>query len=170
MNTLTHWNQSRWNQLNQLEDLQHSLGSLFSRSRVHWSGGRERVAQWLPLVDISEDADGYLIKAELPQVKQEDVKITMEDGTLTITGDREFDQNSKKHHRGERAHGSFVHRFSLPNDVSRSEATAEFRDGVLTVHLAKNEKGKPQQVEAEAAAYDRIPNQQDGSSGWGINE
>ena len=170
MNTLTYWNQLRGNQLNQLEDLQHSPASLFSRSRAHRPDARERVAQWLPLVDISEDAEGYLIKAELPQVKPEDVKVTVEEGTLTITGDREFDQNSKKHHRGERAHGSFVHRFSLPNDVSRGEATAEFKDGVLTVHLAKNEKGKPGEVEAEAAAYDRISNQHDCSSGWGINE
>ena len=170
MNALTHWNQLRWNQLNELEDLQHSLGSLFSRSRVHWSDGQERVAHWLPLVDISEDAKEYLIKADLPQVKLEDVKITVEEGTLTITGRRKFDQNTRKDHRVERAYGNFVHCFSLPNDASPARVIAEFKDGVLKVHLARNEKAEPQQMEAEATSEGQIRNDRDCSSGWGINE
>jgi HSP20 family protein len=161
---------TRWTQLNELEDLQHSLGSLFSRSRVHWPEGYETGAQWIPLVDISEDAKGYLIKAELPQVKQEDLKITMEDGTMTITGDRKFEENSKKDHRVERAYGRFLYNYLLPADASPAKVTTEFADGVLKVHLAKNVKAKPLQVEAEAAAYHQIPNHQYHSSGWGIDE
>src|SRR2546425_6308173 len=147
MNTLAHWNQYR-----ELEALQHSLGSLFKRAQAPKPEGQEepmRVADWAPLVDISEDNKEYLIKAELPEVKKADVKITMEDGMLTIIGDRKFEkeENGKKYHRVERAYGSFVRTFSLPDDASPGKVSAEFKDGVLTVHLAKDEKAKPQQVE-----------------------
>ena len=151
MNALT-----RWNQFKELEDLQHTLGSLFGRSQARWPEGQEetmRVADWNPLVDISEDAKEYLIKAELPEVKKEDVKITMEDGTLTIRGDRKFEkeENGKKYHRVERAYGSFGRSFSLPDDASPAKVTADFKDGVLKVHLAKNEKSRPQQVEVSVS-------------------
>ena len=132
MNALARWNQS-------IE--RHSLGSLFSRARVHCLEGHRkfmRMAQRIPLVEISEDGKAYLIKAELPEVKKADVKITMEDGTLIITGERGFDKNGKRNHRVERAYGRFVHSFSLPNDASPAKVTAEFKDGVLKVHLAKN--------------------------------
>jgi len=151
MNALT-----RWNQFKELEDLQHTLGSLFGRSQARWPEGQEetmRVADWSPLVDISEDGKEYLIKAELPEVKKEDVKITMEDGTLTIMGDRKFEkeENGKKYHRVERAYGSFGRSFSLPDDASPAKVTADFKDGVLKVHLAKNEKARPQQVEVSVS-------------------
>ena len=151
MNVLT-----RLNQFKELEDLQHTLGSLFGRSQARWPEGQEetmRVADWSPLVDISEDAKEYLIKAELPEVKKEDVKITMEDGTLTITGDRKFEkeENGKKYHRVERTYGSFGRSFSLPDDASPAKVTADFKDGVLKVHLAKNEKARPQQVEVSVS-------------------
>jgi HSP20 family protein len=151
MNALAHWNQYR-----ELEALHQSLGSLFSRSPVPRPEGQEepmRVADWAPVVDISEDHKEYLIKAELPEVKKEDVKITMEDGMLTITGDRKFEkeENGKKYHRVERAYGSFVRTFSLPDDASPGKVSAEFKDGVLQVHLAKDEKARPQQVEVKVA-------------------
>ena len=151
MNTLT-----RWNQLRELEDLQHTLGSLFGRTRAQRIEGQEepmRVADWTPLVDISEDPKEYLIKVELPEVKREDVKITMEEGTLTIAGDRKYEKqdNGKKYHRVERAYGSFGRSFSLPDDASPAKVTADFKDGVLKVHLAKNEKARPQQVEVSVS-------------------
>ena len=151
MNALT-----RWNQFKQLEDLQNSLGSLFARPQGRRPEGYEepmRVSEWTPLVDISEDGKEYLIKAELPEVKKEDVKISMEDGTLTITGDRKFEkeENGKKYHRVERAYGSFGRSFSLPDDASPAKVTADFKDGVLKVHLAKNEKARPQQVEVSVS-------------------
>jgi HSP20 family protein len=151
MNALAHWNQYR-----DLEALQQSLGSLLSRSPVRKPEGQEepmRVADWAPLVDISEDPKEYLIKAELPEVKKEDVKITLEDGMLTITGERKFEkeENGKKYHRVERAYGSFVRTFSLPDDASPGKVSAEFKDGVLTVHLAKTAKAKPQHIEVKVA-------------------
>ena len=151
MNTMT-----RWNQLRELEALQHGLGSLFNRSPVHSLEGQEepmRVAELAPLVDISEDDKEYQIKAELPDVKKDDVKLSMEDGTLTITGERRFEkeENSKKYHRVECAYGSFARSFSLPDDASPGKVTAVFKDGVLRVHLTKNEKAKPQQIEVKVS-------------------
>jgi len=147
---------AQWNQYRAMEALNRSLGSLFSHSPVRPPEGQEeplRVADWTPLVDISEDAKEYLIKAELPEVRREDVKITMEDSTLTIAGDRKYEkeENGKKYHRVERFYGSFGRSFSLPDDASPGKVTADFKDGVLKVHLAKNEKARPQQVEVSVS-------------------
>jgi len=108
-----------------------------------------QVAEWAPLVDISEDDKEYLIKAELPEVNKEDVKVTAEQGTLTIMGERKFqkDEKGKKYHRVERPYGSFVRNFSLPDNASPAKVSAEFKGGLLTVHLPKTEKAKPQQIE-----------------------
>ncbi len=149
MNAIT-----RWDQVKELEALRHGLGSLFGRSRVHLTEGQQEqitVPEWAPLVDISEDDKEYLIKAELPEVRKEDVKVTAEEGTLTIMGERRFEkeEKGKKYHRVERAYGSFGRTFSLPDDASPGKVTAEFKDGVLTVHLLKTEKPKPQQVEVK---------------------
>ena len=151
MNAVTNWNQYR-----NLEALQHSLTSLFNRAQTPMPEGQEvpmRVADWAPLVDISEDPKEYVIKAELPEMKKEDVKITLEDGMLTITGDRKFEkeENGKKYHRVERAYGSFLRTFSLPDDASPGNVSADFKDGVLKVRLTKDEKARPQQIEVKIA-------------------
>jgi HSP20 family protein len=151
MNALT-----RWNQLRELEALHRGLSGLFSRPPAVGPENQEEplaVAEWAPLVDICEDDQEYLIKAELPEVKREDVKVTAEEGTLTIMGERKFakDDKSRKYHRVERAYGSFGRSFSLPDDVGPAMVSAEFKDGVLTVHLVKTAKAKPQQVEVKVA-------------------
>jgi len=151
MNTL-----KRWNRLKDLETFQHGLDSLLSRSPAPRSEGQGELmaaAEWSPLVDISEDDKEYLIKAELPEVKKEDVKVTAEIGTLTIMGERRFETEEKgrKYHRVERAYGSFGRSFSLPDDASPGRVSAEFKDGVLTLHLVKDEKAKPQQIEVKVA-------------------
>ena len=149
MNSLT-----RWNQLKELEALRHGLGGLLGRSPVHMPEGQEEqitVTEWAPLVDISEDEKEYRIKAELPEVIREDVKVTAEEGTLTVMGERKFEKEEKgrRYHRVERAYGTFGRSFSLPDDASPGKVSAEFKDGVLTVHLVKDQKAKPQQVEVK---------------------
>ena len=152
MNALT-----RWNQYKELEDLQHTLGSLFGRSQARWPQGQEettmRVADWTPLVDISEDGKEYLIKAELPEVKKDDVKVAVENGVLTISGERksEKEEKNRKYHRIERAYGSFERSFIVPDDADADKVIAEFKDGVLRVHLPKSEKAKPKQIEVKVA-------------------
>jgi len=146
MNTLKHANQ-----LTDRETFQHNLDNLLRHSAVRHGMQPPATAavEWSPLVDISEDDLEYLIKAELPEVRKEDVKVTAEAGTLTIMGERKFEngEQGKKYHRIERAFGTFGRSFSLPNDANPARVSADFKDGVLTVHLMKDEKAKPLQIE-----------------------
>jgi len=115
------------------------------------SGRKEAltVAQWSPLVDITEDEKEYLNKAELPDIKKEDVRLTVENDVLAISGERKFEKEEKgrRYHRIERAYGSFVRRFSLSEDADGRNVTADFKDGVLQVHLPKSVKAKQKAVE-----------------------
>jgi HSP20 family protein len=109
------------------------------------------VAEWAPLVDITEDDKEYLIKAELPDVKKEDVKVAVENGRLTITGERKFEkEESKKYHRVERLCGRFVRSFIVPDIADADKVSAEFADSVLKVHLPKSEKAKPDKSKSKS--------------------
>ena len=131
--------------------MQNRLSTLFGRR----SSGRDEItlADWAPLADITEDDKEYVIKAELPDVKKEEVKVTVENGTLTISGERKFEkeEKKKKYHRVERSYGSFVRSFTLPDQADSSKVKAEFKNGMLTVRVPKNEKAKPKQIEVNVA-------------------
>lgn len=94
---------------------------------------------WLPRVDITEDEKEYLVKAELPGVKKEEIKVTVRDGNLTISGERkaEKEEKGRRYHRLERTYGGFERSFVLPGDAEASKITSEFKEGVLNVHLPK---------------------------------
>lgn len=154
MNALNKFNPFRnlsWDPVRQIEDMEHRLEQFFGRPARATNGGKEglTVAQWAPAVDITEDEKEYLIKAELPELKKEDVKVTVENGELNITGERKFEkeEKNKKYHRVERSYGSFLRSFTLPEGVNGEKVNAQFKDGVLSVHLPKDEKAKPKAVE-----------------------
>ena len=111
------------------------------------------VAEWSPLVDIMETEQEYLIKAEVPDMKKEDVRLRVENEVLTISGERKFEKEDKglKHHRIERAYGSFMRSFSLPEDADGSKVTADYKDGMLQVHLPKSEKATAKAIEIKVA-------------------
>ena len=111
------------------------------------------VADWVPAVNISEDDREYVIKAELPEVDKKDVKIGVEDGVLSIQGERtkEKEEKGKKFHRIESSYGSFFRSFTLPENVAEDKLTADFKDGVLVVHLPKTEKPKSKAIEVKVA-------------------
>jgi HSP20 family protein len=117
--------------------------------------GKESITlpEWTPLADITEDDREYVIKAELPELRKEDVKVTVENGVLTISGERKFEkeEKQKKYHRVERGYGSFVRTFALPEDADADKVKAVFKQGMLEVHLPKNEKAKPKQIEVQVA-------------------
>jgi len=117
--------------------------------------GREAltVPDWAPMVDITETDDEYLIKAEIPEVKREDVKVSVENGVLTMQGERkqEKEEKGKKFHRMERYYGSFLRTFTVPDNVDETKVRAEFKDGLLNVHLPKTEKAKPKAIEVKVA-------------------
>ena len=109
------------------------------------------VAEWAPTVDITEDEKFYVIKTELPEVKKEDVHVTVEDGVLTLTGERKFEkeEKGKKYHRIERSYGRFARTFALPDNIDAGKINATFKEGILTVTVAKSENAKPKQIEVK---------------------
>ncbi len=141
----------RWDPFRELEDMSDRLNRMISRPALPRTNGKETmvVADWVPSVDVSETDGDYQIKAEIPDVKKEDVKVTVEDGVLTIQGERmqEKEEKGKKYHRVERSYGSFVRSFTLPDLVDEEKVKAEFKDGVLNLHLPKSEKAKPKAIE-----------------------
>lgn len=146
---------NRWDPFKEMDELQKRLSAAFGLTPGRQPNGKEdmTVAQWLPLVDITEDDKEYLIKAELPEVKKDDVKVTVENGVLTISGERRFEkeEKDKRYHRIERAYGSFTRSFSVPDDADDAKVSAEFKDGVLGVRLAKSEKARPKSVEVKVS-------------------
>jgi len=128
---------------------------MLATREVTGNGGKEAltVAQWSPLADITEDEKEYLIRAELPDMKKEEVRLTVENAVLKISGERKFEkeEKGKKYHRTERAYGSFVGNFSLPEDADGSKVSADYKDGVLHVHLPKSQKAKPKAIEIKVA-------------------
>jgi len=124
----------RWNPFKEFD-------SFFSPTSqfLNHPGIKDVEASWKPLVDVTEDASEFLIKAELPEVKKEDIHVTSNNGYLTISGERKFEKEDKKLHTMERFYGSFERSFNLPDNVREEDIEAEFNDGLLTLHLKKTE-------------------------------
>jgi HSP20 family protein len=146
----------RWDPFKEMEELQGRLAKLFSLGQPRIAnGGKESITatEWAPTVDIIEDEKECVVKADLPEVKKEDVKVTVEDDVLTITGERkvEKEDKGKKFHRLERAYGNFLRSFTLPPGADGAKVSAEFKDGVLKVHLPKSEKAKTKTVEVKVS-------------------
>ena len=144
----------RWDPFRELEEISDRLNRAFARP-VSRNGGKEQltVADWIPTVDIGETDGEFLIQAELPEVKKDDVKVTVEDGVLTLQGERRREEEEKgtKYHRVERSYGTFFRSFTLPESVDEGAVKAEYQDGVLNLHLPKTEKVKPRAIEVTVA-------------------
>ncbi len=106
---------------------------------------------WSPAVDILETEDAVTLKADLPDVKTEDIDIRVENNTMTLRGFRKFekDENVKGYHRIERSYGEFTRSFALPPTVENDKVAADYKNGVLTITLPKKEAAKPRQVKVE---------------------
>lgn len=156
MNTL-HWDptRTRWNSLQEREDVENQWATLLGLREVTGNGSKESltVAQWSPLVDILETAHEYLVKVELPAMKKEDLRLRVEDERLTISGDRKLEKEGQdlKHHRIERASGPFMRSFTLPENTDGSKVTADYREGMLYVHLPKAEQATAKALEIKVS-------------------
>lgn len=137
--------------MNEIQRQMSSLleGNLFRRGTVSNGEENKNAPEWSPLVDVIEDQKEYLIKAELPEVQKDDVKVTVENGTLVVSGERkaEKEENGRTFHRVERRYGRFERSFAIPEDADAGNVRAEFKDGVLRVHVAKSEKAQPKKIE-----------------------
>ena len=109
---------------------------------------------WSPAVDILETENDIVLKADLPDVKQEDIEVRVENYTLTLKGHRKFEkeESAKGYHRIERSYGTFMRSFAVPETVDSERVQAAYKNGVLTVTLAKKEAAKPRQVKVEVKA------------------
>lgn len=151
MNTLIQWNPFR-----ELDELQNRLGSFLGRFPNRTSTGlsdTEKLAlpDWSPPVDIIEDDHEYLVKADLPEVRREDVNVMVENGIVSVFGKRrdEKEEKNRKYHRIERSYGTFRRGFLVPEDADPTKVKAEFKDGVLQIHMPKTSAPKPNFVEVK---------------------
>jgi HSP20 family protein len=110
-------------------------------------------AFWAPAVDVSEDGQNFVVHAELPGIKQEDIDIELENNVLTLKGQRKFERKDEKenYHFVERSYGSFYRSFTLPRNVDPNGIQANFGDGVLTISIPKAEEAKPRKVQIGGA-------------------
>jgi HSP20 family protein len=144
----------KWNPFRELEDIQTRLNRVFNEAPLRRTeGDAPFFADWAPAVDIEETDKEYLIKAELPEVKKENVKVEVLDGVLTIEGERTQakEEKGKKFHKVERSYGKFVRQFALPTEVETAGVQADYKDGMLSVHLPKTAAAKPKAVEVKVA-------------------
>ena len=138
MNTL-----SIWNPIHDMDELFHNrLASVLG------GAGLESVA-WSPVVDIEETKNDYVIRAELPGLDKDKVKVVVEDGILTLSGERDLERKveGKTFHRVERSYGTFSRSFTLPEAVNSEGVEAKFKDGLLEIHVAKLEELLPKSIE-----------------------
>jgi HSP20 family protein len=145
MNSLT-----RWNPIRELEEFQNRILSAFRPDSGRSTNGNEELtaAAWAPGVNIWEDDKGYYLEADLPGLEKKNVKVTLENRVLTLSGERAFDAIGEKyrHHVAERSFGRFMRSFTLPSDVDPGSVEARFKNGVLFVHLAKSETARPREI------------------------
>ena len=150
MTTMTRWDPfqdlgSAQDEMAQLSPmLAHALGR-----HAQQANGRATTTAWAPAVDISERKDAYLVTVELPGLKPEDLDLTMEDGLLTIQGERQFtaESSEQQFHRVERRSGAFRRSITLPAHVLAEEIQASFEDGVLQILVPKAEEAKPKRIQ-----------------------
>ena len=148
-------NLTRWDRFRELEDMSHRLNRLLAGKDVKSQDGKDTMimADWVPPLDISETDQEFQIKAELPGIKKDNIKVTLEGGILTLQGERpaEQEQKGRRIHRVERSYGRFVRSFTLPDGVDESKVNAEFKDGILTLRLHKSPEAVPKAIEVKVA-------------------
>ena len=136
-----------------LSAIQDRMNQIFEDALARSRGREEglRTGMWTPAVDIYENNDFVVVKAELPGVEKDRISVEVKEGILTLRGERGFDKELREesYHRIERSYGSFQRSFSLPVSVDQEKVTARFQDGVLEVKLPKKDQEKPKQIEVD---------------------
>jgi len=138
--------------MKEMEQMQNRLASLWNWEPFRVGNGQEEVltvTEWTPRVDIVEDEKEIIVKAELPELRREDVKVTVDQGVLTLSGERrlEKEEKNRKYHRIESEYGSFLRSFTVPAAVIAEKVSADFKDGVLKIHLPKEAKAGTKAIE-----------------------
>lgn len=153
----------RWEPFRELLTTQDRLNQLFNQTfgQALASEGQEDVSNrvWAPAVDIYETEQNLVVKAELPGVDPKDVEVRIENQTLFIRGERKFEKDVKEqnYHRVERSYGAFARSFTLPNTVNAEDVKAEYKNGILTLTLAKREEAKPKTIKIQVSESESRP-------------
>jgi len=141
---------TKWDPFREMENMFDRYTKVLNWPR---GGSQEMMTtdDWAPRVDIAETDKEFIINAEIPDVKKEDVKVMVDNGILTISGERkqEKEEKGKKFHRVERFYGSFSRSFTLPNNVDESKIEASFKDGMLNLTVPKTEETKPKALDVK---------------------
>jgi HSP20 family protein len=139
----------RWNPWKEMSTLQHRINHMLNEPFFRSDSDDElRMGSWYPAVDMFDDGDKIVIKAELPGMDKKDISVDIEDRVLTLSGERNYENEVKEenYYRRERASGTFKRAFNLPADVNSDEIKADFKDGVLKIEIPKPEAKKPKQI------------------------
>ncbi len=141
----------RYNPFRELRTMQEQMNRLLDLAWNREAGEELKEGVWQPPVDIYEDAENVVIKAELPDIDQKDIDVRIEDNTLTLKGVRKLDQSIKKenYHRVERYYGAFQRSFSLPPTIDQEKIKANCEKGILTIILPKRAEKQPKQITVE---------------------
>jgi len=146
----------KWNPAKELLNMEREFNRLFSSLSSRFGFGDDgedeyENAVWMPLTDIVEDDDKYILRMDLPGVDKKDVKISYVNGELQISGERKQEKESKDatFHRIERAYGKYFRSFSLPEKILEDKIEAEFKNGSLTITIPKAEEAKPKEIEVK---------------------
>ena len=137
---------TNWSSSDRLSSLRDEMNRLFDFSWPSRDSGL--FSGWSPALDVFDDKDNFVVKAELPGMKKEDINLSLQDGVLTISGERKFERENKEGEtfRSERYFGKFQRSVTLPAAVNEKKVGASYKDGVLSIELAKAEEAKPKQI------------------------
>ncbi len=152
--SLIPWQRSELNSgptFGRLSTLRDELDRLFETPVTQWARASGFLSGATPALDVHEDKDNYVVKAELPGMKKEDIDVSLHDGVLNISGERKSEETTEKTtvYRSERFFGRFQRTVKLPATVSADKIKAQYKDGVLTVTLPKAEEAKPKQIDVQ---------------------
>lgn len=149
---------TRFNPTREIADFEREISRFFNSfgdrlgvTRKEQDNAGYENAVWAPLTDISENKDSFILDTDLPGVKKDDVKISYNNGQITISGERKYESEDEdeKHHRVERAFGKYYRSFNLPKEIQPDKISAEYKDGSLKVTVPKAEEAKPKEIEIQ---------------------
>jgi HSP20 family protein len=145
--------QETWDPFREIDDLSTRVNRVFGLTKWNGEGEALAIADWVPSCNVSEDEKEYHVRAELPDVKKDDVHVTLENNILTLEGERkqEMEEKGVKFHRREFSYGKFVRRFTMPEEADESKVLARFHDGMLDVTIAKSKAKLPNAKEIPVA-------------------
>ena len=138
-----------WDPFREMEELLDRYKSSPRKSIAKTDDKTFEVGDWMPVVDIDETENDFLVKVELPGVDKDDVSVNIENGVLTIRGEKKVKTEDKKRHRVECSYGSFIRSFTLPQSVKSDETEAEYKNGILKLTIPKQKEAKPKQIDVK---------------------